>query len=121
MKKSNIILINQVTGPLFIDIANEYAKEYSNVVLITGVIESTYAKINNKINIVYKTRYRRKNAILRISTWLLFFIQVNWFILFNKSKFDKALIVTNPPLMPFVGSYLFSKNNINFEILVYDV
>ena len=33
------VLINQVTGPLFIDIVNQYIKEYDDVVLITGSIE----------------------------------------------------------------------------------
>ena len=41
----NIILVNQVTGPMFIDIANEYVKKYSKVTLLTGAIEPTYSKL----------------------------------------------------------------------------
>ena len=33
---NSVILVNQVTGPLFIDIANQYAMHYKNVILITG-------------------------------------------------------------------------------------
>ena len=57
-----IVLINQVTGPLFIDIANQYIKEYMEVVLITGPIEQTYAALNDKIKIVYKQKYNRKKT-----------------------------------------------------------
>ena len=45
---NQVVLINQVTGPLFIDIANEYVKKYDNVVLITGTIEATYAEIDDQ-------------------------------------------------------------------------
>ena len=69
-----ITLLNQVTGPLFIDIANEYAKTYNEVILVTGVLEPTYAKLNDKVKIIYKTAYKRNKSYFRILTWLLFFV-----------------------------------------------
>ena len=46
--KDKIVLINQVTGPLFIDIANEFAKKFDNVELITGKIEEIDNRIHEK-------------------------------------------------------------------------
>jgi len=117
-----ITLLNQVTGPLFIDIANEYAKVYDEVVLVTGVIEPTYASLCDKIKIVYKTTYKRKKSYLRILTWLLFYTQTYFYFLFKKKEYgEEVLIVTNPPILPFLGSAFFPKRKIRFKVLVYDV
>lgn len=117
-----ITLLNQVTGPLFIDIANEYAKTYNEVILVTGVLEPTYAKLNDKVKIVYKTAYKRNKSYFRILTWLLFFVETYCYFFFkNQVEGEEALIVTNPPILPFLGSNFFPKRKIKFKVLVYDV
>jgi glycosyltransferase involved in cell wall biosynthesis len=116
-----VVLINQVTGPLFIDIANQYINEYNDVILITGAIEETYSTLDSKIRVVYKQKYNRKKAYSRIYTWALFYLQCYIFLLFNKSKFHKALLVSNPPITTFLGSFLLKRKKIEFDILIYDV
>ena len=116
-----VVLINQVTGPLFIDIANQYINEYNDVLLITGSIEETYSSLDSKIRIVYKQKYNSKKAHSRIYTWVLFYLQSYIYLLFNKSNFYKALLVSNPPIIPFLGSFLLKRKNIKFDILIYDV
>ena len=117
-----ITLLNQVTGPLFIDIANEYAKVYDEVILVTGILEPTYAKLHNKVKVIYKTTYKRNKSHLRILTWLLFFIQTYFhFLLKKQQEGEEALIVTNPPILPFLGSNFFHKRKIKFKVLIYDV
>jgi|SaaInlStandDraft_1057018.scaffolds.fasta_scaffold14786_3 glycosyltransferase involved in cell wall biosynthesis len=116
-----VVLINQVTGPLFIDIANQYINEDNDVILITGAIEETYATLDSKIKIVYKQKYNRKKAYSRIYTWALFYLQCYIFLLFNKSKFHKALLVSNPPIITFLGSFLLKRKKIEFDVLIYDV
>ena len=114
-----VVLINQVTGPLFIDIANQYINEYNDVILITGAIEETYSTLDSKIRVVYKQKYNRKKAYSRIYTWALFYLQCYIFLLFNKSKFHKALLVSNPPITTFLGSFLLKRKKIDlFDILL---
>ena len=55
-----VVLINQVTGPLFIDIANQYINNHYDVVLVTGTVVETYATLDSEIRIVYKKIYNRK-------------------------------------------------------------
>jgi len=117
-----ITLLNQVTGPLFIDIANEYAKTYNEVILVTGILEPTYAKLNDKVKVVYKTAYKRNKSYFRILTWLLFFVETYCYFFFRKHvEGEEALIVTNPPILPFLGSNFFPKRKIKFNVLVYDI
>jgi len=115
-----ITLLNQVTGPLFIDIANEYAKKYDEVILITGALEPTYADLDKKVKVIYKIAYKRNKSYQRIFTWLIFYLQT-YFYFFLKKNIDEVLIVTNPPILPFLGSNFFLKRKINFSVLIYDV
>jgi len=115
-----ITLLNQVTGPLFIDIANGYAKKYDEVILITGCIEPTYASLDQKVKVIYKIAYKRNKGYLRILTWLIFYVQTYMYFFF-KRDIDEVLIVTNPPILPFLGGDFFSKRNIGFSVLIYDV
>ena len=121
MSRSSVVLVNQVTGPLFIDIANEYAKKYDHVVLLTGAIEPTYAKLDESIQVIKKTRYQRNKSYLRISTWVLFYFQVCLHFLMYGKRYSKALLVTNPPPMPFIGGSLLPSKKIDFDVLVYDI
>ena len=115
-----ITLFNQVAGPLFIDIANVFAEEYDEVILVTGNIEPTYARLDNNIKVVKKVKYRRNRPYLRIITWLIFFVQSFLYVLRN-NKHGKILLVTNPPLLPFLGLFFSKKKMLHFSILVYDI
>jgi glycosyltransferase involved in cell wall biosynthesis len=113
-------LFNQVTGPLFIDIANAYVSEYDEVILITGSVEPTSAELKPNIKIILKCKYKRNKGYLRILTWLLFYIQSFIYILFKKSH-GKILFVSNPPLLPFLGSNFYCSKNLDYDVLIYDV
>lgn len=115
-----ITLFNQVSGPLFIDIANACLEKYEEVILITGNIEPTYARLDDKIKVIRKIKYKRNKAYLRISTWLIFYIQCFLYLLFNKEH-GRVLFVTNPPILPFLGGVFSRKKVLNFSVLVYDI
>lgn len=115
-----IILINQATGPLFIDMANEYVKKYNDVTLVTGKVMSTYAELDSKINVVLKKEYNNLKNLSRIYTWLVFFFQSLFYIMFRR-KVDKVLFVSNPPILPFIGVFLSSIKKLEYDVLVYDI
>lgn len=118
MKK--ITLVNQVTGPLFIDITNAFSNYGFETILHTGTIEETYASLKADIKIKKSKSYQRKNPILRIFTWSLFFIQV-FFKLFFDKKDTPLLLVSNPPFAPFLGYIFYKLFKRPYFILVYDV
>ena len=118
--KKRIILINQATGPLFIDMCNAYLKKYSEVILITGKIMPTYAELDSKITIVIKKKLNSLKSYTRIYTWMVFFFQSLIYILLNK-KTDKILFVSNPPILPFVGYFLSRIKKFEYDVLVYDI
>ena len=110
-----LVIINQSTGFLMIDVANAYLKKYNEVVLITGRVSKLERELDSNIEIDKIIPYNKKNAYTRLFTWIWGTIQI-FFKLFIKYRKAEVLYVTNPPL-----SYLLScliKNP--FSILVYD-
>lgn len=118
MKK--IILVNQVTGPMFIDLANHYSNQGYNVLLFTGQVEQTGQSLHKSVTLVKCTKYRRNNPVLRIFTWIQFFFQV-WIALKSEEREARVMLVSNPPFVPLLAHYLRKKKNLTFCILIYDI
>lgn len=118
MKK--VILVNQVSGPMFIDIANRYVFLGYNVELLTGDIEKTGTELDPSVDVTYFTKYRRENIILRLITWLSFFVQA-WHYLVNINKRAQVLLVSNPPFIPLLANVLYNKKELDLKILIYDI
>ena len=114
---SKIIFINQVTGPLMIDIVNRFSESNYEIILYTGKVEKTYSDLNKNIKIRKLIQYRRNNNFNRITTWLIFFIQSTFFIFFDKVPGTKLYFSSNPPIAPFIS--LFYK--LDYFIHIYDV
>ena len=115
-----ILLFNQVSGPLFIDIANAFISENDDVTLVTGAIEPASVLPDKRIKIIKKCKYIRNKTYLRISTWILFFCQSLFYLFFKKGNY-KILVVSNPPILPFITSFLSYKKNFEYDVLIYDV
>jgi len=116
----NLILVNQVAGPMFIDISNAYVEAGYHVTLLTGQVENAGNKLDNSIRLVNMIKYRRNSTILRISTWLIFSL-FSYLILLFRFKKSEVLLVSNPPLVPLLVNYLKWKKNLSYSILIYDI
>lgn len=113
MKK--VVLVNQSTGYLMIDIANAYAEVYDEVVLLAGSIKVTERTLNEKIKIKHIAAYDRSSSLMRLLTWGWASLQIFNKLLFRYRKHE-LVYVTNPP-MAYLSSLLL-KNP--FSIIVYD-
>ena len=61
MKK--IVLVNQSTGYLMIDIVNAYAEKYSDVVLLAGSFDTLGRTLNNSVKIHKIVTYVRTSDL----------------------------------------------------------
>ena len=113
MKK--VVLVNQTTGYLMIDIVNAYAEHYDEVVLLAGSIKVTERQLSDKVKIKKIIAYNRSSSIKRIFTWGWGSLQIFNRLLFKYRKHE-VVYVTNPP-MAYLSSLLV-KNP--FSIIVYD-
>ena len=116
IKSKKIVLINQHTTYLFIDIINSFCGEYDEVVLFAGVVKPMSVALNPAVKVVPITMYNKKNIITRSLSWVAGFVKSVFLI--NLFYRDHDVFVTsNPPLLNFIN--LFCKNNVS--LLVYDV
>lgn len=115
------VFVNQVTGPLFIDILNDFVKkEDCKVILLTGEIEKASASLDLSIKVHYLIKYNRMKAIYRIYTWLIFTLQAFWKLLFFDKK-NELFLVSNPPFVPMLGVVFKKFFDQKFHLLIYDI
>lgn len=118
MKKKRLLIINQTTGYLVLDICNAFVNsgDYDEVILQTGDIFIRPTVPHPQLKIVSTTKYNQKNLIFRTLTWIASFIHSLGLIWF-KFRDAELFIVSNPPINSFLP--LFVKNKYSF--LVFDV
>lgn len=110
-----ILIVNQNSGYLTIDVANAFAASYDEVVVMFGYNRVTQRKFSPKIKIQKTIKYDRSSAIKRIVTWSL--STVHLFILLSiKYRKYKVLYYTNPPMSYFCARLLNNK----FSIVIFD-
>lgn len=110
-----VVLVNQSTGYLMIDIVNAYAEVYDEVVLLAGSIKVTERQLDEKVKVKKIVTYSRSSSIKRLLTWGWGTLQIFNRLLFKCRKYE-VVYVTNPP-MAYLSS-LIVKNP--FSLIVYD-
>jgi glycosyltransferase involved in cell wall biosynthesis len=115
-----VLLVNQLTIPVFLDIANAVSIKHRDVTLFTGHIEDAYAKISPNISVLKSFPYKRKSLFTRFLSWVAFTFHLLFYIIFRKG-IKSILVVTNPPLAPIVVSWLARLRKIPYSLLVYDL
>lgn len=114
MKK--IVIINQSTGDLTIDVVNAFTQKYDNVVLLAGRVKVTECPLDAKVKVDRIVAYNRSSMIRRMITWLVGTIQV-FFKLLLKYRGWKVMYFTNPPMSYWCALALKSK----FSVVEYDI
>ena len=112
-----IVFVNQVTGPLLIDMINVFVKKKYEVILYTGKVEKTTRDLDARVKVRKLCIYRKNNNFKRLFTWALFAFQSVICLIYDLNKNTKIYFSSNPPFVPFI-SLVF--NNKSF-IHIYDV
>jgi len=114
--KKDIVIINQSSGYLMVDIANAFVKAGYNVTLIAGKIKCGYFELDLSIKVKKITEYNRLSIIKRIKSWIAGFVEIIAIVKKDYSN-SELLIVSNPPIALFLP--IFTRNKYN--LLVFDV
>ena len=75
MDFKQIVIINQDSGYLMIDIANAIAGEKFNVSLITGRLVQRDKPLSESVNVNRVIKYNRDNKVLRLYSWVMAFFR----------------------------------------------
>lgn len=112
----SLVIINQDSGYLMIDMANAFVAKGFDVHLITGRLVERNHSLDEKVKITKILKYQRDSTVKRLSTWLIGFLQI-FFQVLIKHRHKNLLLVSNPPFATLLP--LFIKNP--FSLLIYDV
>lgn len=110
-----ILIVNQNSGYLTIDVANAFKEQYDEVVLMFGLNRVTERTLHPDIKIQKTITYDRSSSIKRIRTWGICTVHL-FFLLLFKYRGYHVLYYTNPP-MSYFNSLFFSYP---FSIVVFD-
>lgn len=112
----NITLINQDSGYLMIDIANDYVKKGYHTTLIAGRIAERDIPLDKNVRVYKIMRYHRSSNIKKLISWIIATIQI-WFSILFKFRKSHLLIVSNPPLAHILPLFLSNK----YSLLIFDL
>lgn len=116
MNTRKIVIFNQDSGYLTVDVANTYFNNGWDVTLVYGKIRVSDRNLNSEIKTVRTIPYWRSSLLLRLVSWLLCYFHVALLILFRFRK-NKFIFYSNPPFSYFASAL--SKNP--FLIIIFDL
>lgn len=111
-----VVLVNQSTGYLMIDIVNAYVAKYDKVALIAGGIKCNERSLSEKVKVSRIIAYDRSSTVKRLISWIIGTCQIFFLLLLRYRKW-RVVYVTNPPMSYLLSLVLRQR----FSVIVYDV
>ena len=111
-----VVILNQASGYLQLDMLHAYSKKYKCCVLIAGSLVTRSSSFQEDWIFHRVCVYDRKTTFRRIYTWLAGTLGMLWIVL---TRYRKAHIVaiTNPPFSVFIPWFL----RCSYDIVIYDM
>lgn len=110
-----ILIVNQNSGYLTIDVANAFKEQYDEVVVMFGLNRVTERNFHSDIKFQKTINYDRSSTVKRLWTWGVCTLHLLFLLLFKYRGYH-VLYYTNPPMSYF--NALFFSNP--FSIVVFD-
>jgi hypothetical protein len=111
-----IVIINQDSGYLMVDIANNFHNKGYECAIIAGRVVERDNLLHPSIEVRNIKRYDRTSNLRRVISWVTGAIQIFFITVFRYRK-AHLLIVSNPPFATLLP--LFLRNE--FSLLVFDL
>ena len=114
--QSKIVIINQSTGYLTIDIINSFALHFDVVDLIYGEIREQDVPIHQKVRLQRVGKKSRVSHVRRFFAWITSAVQIFFLLLFKYRKHE--IFYFSLPPFAYLGSLLLPNK---FSLLMFDV
>jgi hypothetical protein len=113
---STVVILDQASGYLQIDMLEAYAEKYTNRVIIAGTIFERRDALPASVKWHRIVKYDRSTPFKRVLTWALGTIGMFW-ILITRYRKSHVVAITNPPFSIFIPWIL----RMSFDVVVYDM
>lgn len=118
-KKTRILFLNQMAGPLFRELAEELSKHWQPCTLYTGHPDTLKHECTEQLKIVAGPGYNKKNEVTRVVSWFIYFTSAFFKALTTPSAL--LFFVSNPPFLGLIGFILKKIRKQPYVVLVYDI
>lgn len=115
-----ILLVNQHSVPLIVDVANSFAESPHDIRLFTGYVETARIPLSKKVKTINSVTYDRRSKFTRAFSWMIFSAHYFFYLFFCKRP-AVIVAVTNPPFTPFITAIVTSIRRIPFDVIVFDL
>ena len=112
----SIVLVNQSSGYLTVDIANAFAAAYDRVTLVAGDLHENGRPLDPRVRIRRIAAYDRRSKTRRMLTWLRGTLSILWILLVRERR-GEVLYFTNPPMAYLLAGVMRRP----FSVVVYDI
>lgn len=115
-----LLLLNQVSGPLFRELAEDLATRFGGGILLTdtSLLPSGYQ--HPHLRVMAGPNYDRGSVWRRALSWLRYFGRALVMVL-TTNRQAHLLIVSNPPFLAWVGWLATLLRGQHYSVLIYDV
>lgn len=113
-----ILLVNQSSGYLMVDIVNAFVNsgKYDKVELFAGEIHIRPSVPDKSVHVIKTVKYNKNNTLKRLLSWTGAFLHL-LFVVWFRGRNCELFLVSNPPLTTFIP--LFTRKK--YSILIYDL
>lgn len=118
--RSGLLLLNQVTGPLFRELAEDLAASHGGAVLLTDMSHLPPGYHHPSLRLLPGPRYDRRSGLRRLFSWGRYFVRALAVTLTHDRRVC-LLLVSNPPFLGWVGWLAARFRGQRYAMLVYDV
>ena len=112
----SIVLVNQSSGYLTVDIANAFAAAYERVTLVAGDLRENGRPLDPRVRVRRIAAYDRRSKTRRLLTWLRGTLGILWILLVRERR-GEVLYFTNPPMAYLLAGVMRRP----FSVVVYDI
>lgn len=115
-KENTIVILDQASGYLQIDMLEAYASKYTERAIIAGSIVERGTQLHKDVVWHKIVKYNRATLFKRVYTWFIGTFQMLYLVL-TKYRNAHIVAITNPPFSIFVPWFL----NCSYDIIIYDL
>ena len=118
VQHGQLLAANQSVSTLFRDLVDEFAARGVDVQLLAGMVEMQEG-YTPKFTWIRGCPLRKRPAWKRLWSWGLFTLQA--MVAMIRRRYRLALLVSNPPLVPWVAPLMRALFGVRYAVLIYDV
>jgi glycosyltransferase involved in cell wall biosynthesis len=115
-KLDTVVILDQASGYLQIDMLEAYRSKYKNLVIVAGTVVERGTPLASDVIWHKIVKYDRSSSFKRIMTWIRGAMGMFWHVL-TKYRGAHIVSITNPPFSVFVPWIL----GCRFDVIVYDM